>query len=349
MKNPIVLLVASIGVILIAVTGCQPVTAVISPLPSKVLPSETSLPVTETIVAATKIPHATLTPTIPAQTITPTVIQETQFATNLIHCGEPFCQVKWGGILNRPIAGTFRNIIDPTYPYASTRNNTLEIHHGVEFVNSSGTPVLAANDGEVVYAGTDSDLLMGPYNNFYGNVVILKHPALFQDEDVFTLYAHLSAINVGLGDQVSSGEMIGKVGASGSAVGSHLHFEVRVGQNDYNHTVNPVIWFSPLAPSEQGHDAILTGNIADPEGNPLQGIPLSLERLDSDGNVVGTIYAQTYMNDGINGYPGLDENFAIPDISPGFYRFAFVYGTLHQIVFTLEPGDLGFLNVHLDQ
>jgi murein DD-endopeptidase MepM/ murein hydrolase activator NlpD len=87
-------------------------------------------------------------------------------------------------------------------------------HQGIDFAAPSGTPVLAASDGEVVQIGWLSG---------YGRVVTLQHP-----EDRSTRYAHLSAFAPGLklGDRVRQGEMIGKVGRTGIATGNHLHYEI---------------------------------------------------------------------------------------------------------------------------
>ncbi|TDH58199.1 M23 family metallopeptidase [Dankookia rubra] len=87
-------------------------------------------------------------------------------------------------------------------------------HQGIDFAAPSGTPVLAASDGEVVQIGWLSG---------YGRVVTLQHP-----EDRSTRYAHLSAFAPGLklGDRVRQGEMIGKVGRTGVATGNHLHYEI---------------------------------------------------------------------------------------------------------------------------
>jgi murein DD-endopeptidase MepM/ murein hydrolase activator NlpD len=88
-------------------------------------------------------------------------------------------------------------------------------HSGVDYAARRGTPVAAAGAGEVTYAGA----LAGGW----GRVVTIGHGA-----DVRTMYAHLSAIRVRVGQRVEAGETIGLVGSSGNASGPHLHFEVRV-------------------------------------------------------------------------------------------------------------------------
>ncbi|WP_295960589.1 M23 family metallopeptidase [Rhodoferax sp.] len=87
-------------------------------------------------------------------------------------------------------------------------------HLGVDYAGAIGTPVRTVGDGVVEFAGVQ---------NGYGNVIIVKHQN--QNE---TVYAHLSQINVRVGQAVSQGDHIGAVGATGWATGPHLHFEFRV-------------------------------------------------------------------------------------------------------------------------
>jgi murein DD-endopeptidase MepM/ murein hydrolase activator NlpD len=95
-------------------------------------------------------------------------------------------------------------------------------HLGIDIDGDLGDAAYAADNGVVVYAG---------WNNWgYGNVVILNHGNGWQ-----TLYAHLSAYNVGCGQSVSQGTVIGAIGSTGNSTGAHLHFEMM-----YNGTkVNP--------------------------------------------------------------------------------------------------------------
>jgi lipoprotein NlpD len=90
-------------------------------------------------------------------------------------------------------------------------------HEGIDRPAPPGTPVIAAADGEVVYAG---DGIRG-----YGNLVVLQHPG-----DLLTVYAHNSALFVAQGRAVRAGDRIAAVGQTGRATGPHLHFEVRQGQ-----------------------------------------------------------------------------------------------------------------------
>ncbi len=90
-------------------------------------------------------------------------------------------------------------------------------HEGIDLPAPVGTPVFAAADGRVVYAGA---AIRG-----YGNLVVLKHAG-----DLLTAYAHNSVLLVSQGQSVRAGDRIALVGQSGHATGPHLHFEVRSGQ-----------------------------------------------------------------------------------------------------------------------
>ncbi len=88
------------------------------------------------------------------------------------------------------------------------------VHGGLDIAAPTGTPVHAPAEGVVVVAG--------PYP-YYGNVIFLDHGGGFS-----TRYGHLARTEVKTGDRVERGDVIGRVGATGLATGSHLHYEVRV-------------------------------------------------------------------------------------------------------------------------
>lgn len=92
---------------------------------------------------------------------------------------------------------------------------TTRAHRGVDYAARTGTPIMAAGDGKVLFAG---------WKNGYGRTVILQH-----GNQVSTLYAHMSRFaGLRTGARVRQGDTIGYVGASGLASGPHLHYEFRV-------------------------------------------------------------------------------------------------------------------------
>ena len=101
------------------------------------------------------------------------------------------------------------------------------IHYGFDLASTSAAPVTAANAGVVVFA----DEL-----GIYGRCVIVDHGL-----GVHSLYAHLSALDVGSGERVARGQALGRSGATGLAGGDHLHFAILVG-GEY---VDPLEWWDP--------------------------------------------------------------------------------------------------------
>ena len=87
-------------------------------------------------------------------------------------------------------------------------------HLGTDFAAPTGTPARTVGDGVVSFAGVQGG---------YGNVVIVKHRNSHE-----TVYAHLSKINVRVGESIGQGQTIGLVGSTGWSTGPHLHFEFRV-------------------------------------------------------------------------------------------------------------------------
>ncbi len=88
-------------------------------------------------------------------------------------------------------------------------------HRGIDYAAPTGTPVRSIGDGQIVFAGVQSG---------YGKVIQIKHG----NSKDSTLYAHLSRIDVKVGDNVMQGETIGAVGSTGVSTGPHLHFEFHI-------------------------------------------------------------------------------------------------------------------------
>lgn len=112
----------------------------------------------------------------------------------------------------------------------SLEDDRVDFHMGVDFVGETGDPVYAAGDG-TIYRVHPEDSSDGS-----SNYVIVRHlldePILFHDAaitKVYTVYSHLSAFEVELNEEVSAGDLIGRVGTSGGAETPHLHLELRLG------------------------------------------------------------------------------------------------------------------------
>lgn len=91
---------------------------------------------------------------------------------------------------------------------------TMEFHNAIDLASSSGRgQIFASNDGVVIRAD-------GSYWDWYGNFIVIQH-----SDGLFTGYAHLSQINVSVGQKVSRGQLIGVEGSTGPVTGPHLHFQ----------------------------------------------------------------------------------------------------------------------------
>ncbi|HVF14231.1 MAG TPA: peptidoglycan DD-metalloendopeptidase family protein [Acidimicrobiales bacterium] len=125
-----------------------------------------------------------------------------------------------GGELAHPLPGhslgsAFGPRVHPVF-------GSVRVHTGVDIGGDEGDAIHSAGDGVVVSAG---------WLGGYGNATIVDHGG-----GVATLYGHQSVISVSDGERVSRGEVIGRVGCTGTCTGDHLHFEVRIDGDP----VNPV-------------------------------------------------------------------------------------------------------------
>ncbi|MFJ3906645.1 M23 family metallopeptidase [Streptomyces sp. NPDC090025] len=102
-------------------------------------------------------------------------------------------------------------------------------HSGQDFAVPVGTPVKVAGSGTVVKAGPNG----GGDGPAYGNAIVVKHA-----NGTYSQYAHLSKIQVNVGQKVSAGQRIALSGNTGNSSGPHLHFEIRTTPN-YGSAVNP--------------------------------------------------------------------------------------------------------------
>lgn len=131
----------------------------------------------------------------------------------------PTGSLTWPCPAYRSISSPFGYRIHPILGYS-------KLHTGVDLSASTGVDVLAADGGTVIKSR---------YNSSYGNYVAIDH-----GNGMVTLYAHMSQRLVSVGQTVSAGQVIGKVGSTGNSTGPHLHFEVMV-NGSYQ---NPMSYFN---------------------------------------------------------------------------------------------------------
>ena len=134
-------------------------------------------------------------------------------------------------------------------------------HPAWDMVAPTGSPVIAADDGVVIYTQVWNGIVTDGDNNSYGHMVEIKHA-----DGNITLYAHLSEINVQQGDTVVRGQQIGRVGDTGNATGAHLHFEVitpsgKADPDDYIRAIPGELEMSLLSHIEAGIAPFARGDL----------------------------------------------------------------------------------------
>jgi murein DD-endopeptidase MepM/ murein hydrolase activator NlpD len=229
----------------------------------------------------------------------------------------PLAQYRYGGIF-------FENVV----------------HTGVDIPDDIGTPILAAGSGTVVWAGWG--LFTEAPNNTddpYGQAVAIKHDFGYLGQQLYTVYAHMEAVNVSKGQWVEAGQVIGYVGDTGATTGPHLHFEVRLGENTFHHTYNPELWMSP--PQGWG---VLVGRLMDENGDPLRWYNVEI-RPEPQGKPRRTV--RTYGGGATNPDPYYNENMVLSDLPAGIYKVSLEYDDEEQRFWVeIFPGQVTYFTFH---
>lgn len=162
-----------------------------------------------------RTPFATRRLRVDPRYVNPPATEAERIAREARMLSELFARVRpgrlWNAAFSRPVAGQATS----TFGRLTILNGTSRARHqGTDFRADEGTPIHAPNDGEVVLA---DDLY------FSGHTVVLDH-----GEGLYSLFAHLSRVSVGLGSRVSRGELLGESGATGRVTGPHVHWAVRL-------------------------------------------------------------------------------------------------------------------------
>jgi len=230
----------------------------------------------------------------------------------------------------RPIAADEINWPLPDYRYGGVFLPDV-VHTGIDIPAPQGTPVLAAGAGRVVWAGTglyqgSTDAADDPY----GLAVAIKHDFGYQGEHLFTVYGHLSRIDVVKGQAVGAGEVLGLVGQTGKVTGPHLHFEVRIGRNTFSQSRNPELWLSP--PQGWG---VLVGRVMNTSGFPIHNQEAKV--VSKNGERSWKVI--TYGEGAVNSDPYYRENLVLGDLPAGDYTILIAFaGTLYNYDIHINPG-----------
>lgn len=194
-----------------------------TPVPATLTPTSTPIP-TETLTPApTSTPSPTRTPTSTRMYLPPSTLTPLPSATATLRitpgAGPPGVvsgsYSLWGCTAN--VGSGTPPLLNPINPaeasYTWVQGVWAGVHDGIDVAIPTGTPVHAAGGGTVVFAGWST---LG-----YGNAVVIAHGA------TFSLYGHLSEIDVKCDQVVGADTVIGLSGTTGWSSGPHLHFEIR--------------------------------------------------------------------------------------------------------------------------
>lgn len=330
--------------------AAQPVppTATLEPEPTYDVPFVELLPAVGLKVTSTPAPPTpTALPAPPTPTPAPVVSSPGRLWSNFAPVMGADSDHFW---MERPFPPSVSQQLDsPSYQFGATAGARYRIHHGIDISNPMGTPVRAATVGEVVHAGLDDPQLLGPYNNFYGNAVVIRLdrrlPVAGGELDIFLLYGHLSEVYVQPGQRVGVDDLVGAVGMTGIAIGPHLHVEVRLGANTYQNSVNPYLWVRPL---DNGGAVALRLLTAD--GRTWSGARVTLARFE-EGKAVWGRMIETYIDaESIGPDPAWGENGAMGNVPPGFYYIVGnVNGEAVRAEFVVNAGQTTFVEIRTRQ
>ena len=215
----------------------------------------------------------------------------------------------------RPIAADQVNWPIPDYRYGGIFFAPNIVHTGVDIPTPEGTPIMAAGPGTVVWAGwglfTESPLNK---DDPYGLAVAIRHDFSYNNQQLYTIYAHMSEVKAMVRQHVETGEVIGLVGATGATTGPHVHFEVRFPDNSFHNTMNPELWIAP--PQGWG---VLVGRITDKKGETLNRIDVSIYSEATKKTEVIKTYG---LGGAINSDPYYNENLVLGDLEAGIYKIS---------------------------
>ena len=233
----------------------------------------------------------------------------------------------------RPIGANEINWPLPDYRYGGVFLPEV-VHTWIDIPAPTGTPVIAAGSGKVVWAGYGLYQGTEDLTDPYGLAVAIKHDFGFQGDHLFTVYGHLSQVDVVRGQPVNAGDLLGLVGETGKVTGPHLHFEVRIGRNNFTGSRNPELWLAP--PQGWG---ILAGRVLNSKGYPLLSQAITVKSKDTGQNWI----VNTYGEGAVNSDPYYNENLVMGDLPAGYYEIWIPFaGTTYNLDIEISPGMVSY-------
>ncbi|CAG0987876.1 Glycyl-glycine endopeptidase LytM [Anaerolineales bacterium] len=213
------------------------------------------------------------------------------------------------------------------------------VHTGIDIDAEEEAPIVAASPGTIVWVGwglfTETP---GNEKDPYGLAVVVRHDFGYKDQKLYTVYAHMSKTIATIGQHVETGDLIGLVGATGATTGPHVHFEVRLGENSFHHTLNPELWIAP--PQGWG---VLAGRVMDTKGDPISHKEVDVASEETKKHYI----VKTYGSGGAaNPDPYYHENFVLGDLPAGIYKVLIKYEKDKRPAQTwveIFPGQISYL------
>jgi len=236
-----------------------------------------------------------------------------------------------------PIAATYPGDPISDYRYGGIYFAPDVIHTGIDLPAPRGAEVLAAGPGTVVWAGFG--FYSGSSSNLkdpYGLAVAIRHDFGYKDQPLYTIYAHMDEVDVIVGQWMNTSDVLGKVGATGNTTGPHLHFEVRLGVNDFWKTRNPELWVSP----PQGY-GVLVGQVKRTSGDLLYSYLILLKSLATEKQYS----VKTYGPLAVNSDTYYNENVVLGDLPAGVYELTIPYlGWNSMVKIQILPGQITYFS-----
>jgi murein DD-endopeptidase MepM/ murein hydrolase activator NlpD len=321
-------------IILVILVACQPSKIILTP--QQIFPTNTTNPLLFATTSTTAIPTIglTLSPDfspapvfspIYTSTVSPDPIQftyPTQSPVPNTDWRPPLYPTPWAPTpydhfyFASPIAANEINLPVADYRYGGVFFQDV-VHTGVDIPAPKYTPVLAAGSGTVIWAGFG--VYRGGFDTSdpYGQAVTIRHDFGYQNQMLYTIYGHLDRIDVTEGQHVETGDPLGLVGETGVVTGPHLHFEVRLGENNYFTTRNPELWLVP--PIGWG---IIAGRVTNTGGQPISDQMVIITDPDKKQNWLAWSYGKT----SVNSDQYYQENLVVGGIPAGKYLIRIAFG-----------------------